>query len=247
MELLALLIVPLSFVGYVLKGVATFGPGIIMVPVGAILIGAREMIIVISFLDLISNASLLKIDNSLATKSFLLPIIMAIIGGSAIGAVILTLVPGEYFDLIFGLILVPLGLWIIFARGNDRNITIDHSLPDQPSKKDLSFSFTSGCMGGLSGITGPVLAWHLGKRYSRHRFRDIMIPVLTASALIRVAVFTLSGSVSIEILTLILMALPGLYLGLWLGNKLFLQISQKWFSRVAGSLISISGIKLLDK
>lgn len=247
MELLALLIIPLSFIGYVLKGVATFGPGIIMVPLGALLIGPREMIIVISFLDLISNASLLKVNKSLATKSFLLPMIAAMMTGSAIGAVMLTLVPGDYFDLIFGLILVPLGLWIVFTRGRDPHAIIDHNLPDRPNNKDLGFSFTSGCMGGLSGITGPVLAWHLGKRYSRDRFRDIMIPVLTASALIRVCVFTISDSISIEILTLVLLALPGLFLGLWIGNKFFLQISQKWFSRIVGGLISISGIKLLEK
>jgi uncharacterized membrane protein YfcA len=245
MDLLALLIIPLSFIAYVLKGVATFGPGIILVPIGALLIGAKELIIVISFLDLFSNASLLKINKGLATKSFLLPMIAAMMAGSAIGAVMLTLVPGEYFDLIFGLILAPLGLWIIFTRGSNANAIIDHNLPDQPNKKDLGFSFTSGCMGGLSGITGPVLAWHLGKRYSRHRFRDIMIPILTASAFIRVSVFTISGSISSEIMILVILALPGLYLGLWIGNKLFLQISQKWFSRIVGSLISVSGIKLL--
>lgn len=218
-----------------------------MVPLGALLIGPREMIIVISFLDLISNAGLLKINNCLSARSFMLPMIAAMVTGSAIGAIMLTLVPGKYFDLIFGLILVPLGLWIIFARFNGRTTSIDDKLPDQPNKKDLGFSFTSGCMGGLSGITGPVLAWHLGGRYSRHQFRDIMIPVLTASALIRVGVFTLSGSVSMEIITLVLLALPGLCLGLWVGNKLFLKISQQWFSRIVGGLISISGIKLLEK
>jgi len=247
MDMLAAFIIPLSFIAYVLKGVATFGPGIILVPIGALLIGAKELIIVISFLDLISNASLLKINKSLSTKSFLLPMVTAMMVGSAIGAGILVLVPGDYFDLIFGVLLVPLGLWIIFARGNNSNAVVDHNLPDQPDKKDLGFSFTSGCMGGLSGITGPVLAWHLGKRYSRHRFRDIMIPVLAASALMRVGVFAVSGAISIEIMTLVILALPGLFLGLWVGNKLFLQISQKWFSWIVGSLISISGIKLLEK
>lgn len=247
MDLLALLIIPLAFIGYVLKGVATFGPGIVMVPLGALLIGAKEMIIVISLLDLISNASLLKMNKSLFSQSFMLPMVAAMITGSAIGAVLLTLVPGDYFDIILGLILVPLGLWILFARGNNSKTIIDHPLSDQSNNKDLAFSFTSGCMGGLSGITGPVLAWHLARRYSRHTFRDIMIPILTASAFIRVTVFTLSGSISIDILTLVILALPALYLGLWIGNKLFRQISQKWFSRIVGSLISISGIKLLGR
>lgn len=40
-ELPALLIIPLVFIAYILKGVAIFGPGIILVPLGALLIGAR--------------------------------------------------------------------------------------------------------------------------------------------------------------------------------------------------------------
>jgi uncharacterized membrane protein YfcA len=65
------------------------------------------------------------------------------------------------------------------------------------------------------------------------------------SAVARVCVYTVSGSVSVEVLILVLMALPGLCLGLWVGNRLFLQISQVWFSRIVGGLIAISGIKLL--
>ena len=38
---LALLIIPLSFIAYVLKGAATFGPGIILIPLGVLLIGVR--------------------------------------------------------------------------------------------------------------------------------------------------------------------------------------------------------------
>ena len=242
---LALLIIPLSFIAYVLKGVATFGPGIILAPLGALLIGVKEIVIVISFLDLISNASLLKFNRDLLTSSFLIPVIAVMITGSALGAALLAWLPSSYFDLVFGLLLLPLGLWILIARGRDQKSSNSNVVAATASNTDLSISLLSGCMSGLSGITGPVLAWHLGKTYRKEAFRSIMIPVLLASAIARVGVYALSGSISVEVLTLVLMALPGLGLGLWLGNRLFLQISQVWFSRVVGSLIAISGIKLL--
>ena len=242
---LALLIIPLSFIAYVLKGAATFGPGIILAPLGALLIGVKEIVIVISFLDLISNAILLKFNRDLLTSSFLIPVIAVMITGSALGAALLAWLPSSYFDLVFGLLLLPLGLWIMITRGHDQKSSNSNVVAATASNTDLSVSLLSGCMSGLSGITGPVLAWHLGKTYSKEAFRSILIPVLLASAIARVGVYAMSGSISVEVLTLVLMALPGLGLGLWLGNRLFLQISQVWFSRVVGSLIAISGIKLL--
>jgi len=244
-ELSALFIIPLSFIAYILKGVATFGPGIILAPLGALLIGVKEIVIVISFLDLISNASLLRVNRDLLKTSFVVPMIIVMMVGSALGAAMLALLPSSYFDLVFGLLLLPLGLWTMIARGRTQHSSNSNLIAAKPAKTDLSLSLLSGCMSGLSGITGPVLAWHLGKTYTKEVFRSIMIPILLASAIARVCVYTVSGSISVEILILVLMALPGLSLGLWLGNRLFLQISQAWFSRVVGSLIAISGIKLL--
>jgi len=244
-EIPALFIIPLSFIAYVLKGVATFGPGIILAPLGALLIGVKEIVIVISFLDLISNASLVRLNRDLLKASFLVPMIIMMTLGSALGAAMLALVPSSYFDLVFGLILLPLGLWTLIAGGRNQESSNSNLIAAKPVKTDLGISLLSGCMSGLSGITGPVLAWHLGKTCTRQVFRSIMIPILLVSAITRVCVYSVSGSVSVEVLILVLMALPGLCLGLWIGNRLFLQISQIWFSRIVGSLIAVSGIKLL--
>lgn len=203
-ELSALLIIPLSFIAYVLKGVATFGPGIILVPLGALLIGVKEIVIVISFLDLISNASLLKFNRKLVKTSFLIPMITVMIVGSALGAAMLAMLPSSYFDLVFGLLLLPLGIWIMIARGRSKDTSNGNAIAASPGKTDLSISLLSGCMSGLSGITGPVLAWHLGKTYSKEEFRSIMIPVLLGSAIARIGVYALSGSISVEVLALVL-------------------------------------------
>jgi uncharacterized membrane protein YfcA len=195
-ELIYLLIIPLSFLAFVLKGVATFGPGIVLVPLGALIIGSKEIVLVIAFLDLISNASLMKSNKSPLQKSFYLPMVIAIVIGSVVGSVILTLVPAVYFDLLFGLLLLPLGLWMMLAKRQDRDRDQENSIPAKPANNTIWLSTLSGCMGGLSGITGPVLAWHLSRSYNKANFRSIMVPLLLASAITRVIIYGATGSVS---------------------------------------------------
>ena len=246
-ELIYFLIIPLSFLAFVLKGVATFGPGIVLVPLGALIIGSKEIVLVIAFLDLISNASLMKSNKSPLQKSFYLPMVVAMVIGSVVGSVILTLVPVVYFDLLFGLLLLPLGLWMMLARRQDRDRDQGDSIPAKPAKNTIWLSTLSGCMGGLSGITGPVLAWPLSRSYNKASFRSIMVPLLLASALTRVIIFGATGSVSLDVLVLVALAIPGLILGLRTGNKIFQRVSQAWFARIVGGLVVVSGIKLLAK
>ncbi len=246
-DLIFLLIIPLSFLGFVLKGVATFGPGIVLVPLGALIVGSKEIILVIAFLDLISNASLMKLNGTPLRKSFYLPMVCAMVIGSVLGAIILTLVPAIYFDLLFGLVLLPLGLWMMLARRSDRALDRNGTIPAKPSKPAVWLSTLSGIMGGLSGITGPVLAWHLGRTYNKVNFRSIMVPLLLASALTRVFIYSATGSVSLDVLILVLLAIPGLFLGLRVGNKIFARVSQPWFARIIGGLVVVSGVKLLAK
>jgi uncharacterized membrane protein YfcA len=74
-----------------------------------------------------------------------------------------------------------------------------------------------------------------------------MIPLLLASALTRVIIFSATGSVSLDVLVLVVLAIPGLILGLRTGNKIFQRVSQAWFARIVGGLVVVSGIKLLAK
>ena len=242
-----LAVVALSFLAFVIKSVATFGPGVILVPLGALIIGAREIVIVVGLLDLVSNISLLKLDKDSLPRAFWVPMVIAMVVGSILGAAMLVFVPAEYFDLMFGLLLVPLGIWFMIRGGEPQDAKLSGAVPAKASKSDLTTTFVSGCMGGLAGITGPAMAWRLGRVYSKDTFRIIMIPVLLASAVTRVTAYTAAGLVTIETISMVLLCIPGLYLGLWAGNRLFLRVPQKWFSRIIGALITISGVKLLTK
>jgi uncharacterized membrane protein YfcA len=74
-----------------------------------------------------------------------------------------------------------------------------------------------------------------------------MLPLLLVSAIARTACYAAAGAYQSEMLPLLLLTVPGLFIGVALGNRYFFKLSQKWFNRVVGSLITLSGIKLLAR
>ncbi len=242
----ALWIVPISFAAFVLKSVAAFGPGVILVPLGALFVGAKEIVVVIGLLDLISNAALLPATRIKQHRT-LFPISLYMLAGSAAGAALLVYLSQYYVSVVLGTLLVPLGIGFMLARTKSREELLQDRLPKKITTADRTMSLIAGGMGGLAGITGPVLAWHLGRKYQKEIFRQIMIPALFASALVRTTVYIGGGLVTYEITTLVLLAVPGLIFGLWIGNHIFKRLSQPWFSRIVGLLIALSGIRLLAR
>ena len=233
MDIAALLIVPLSFFAFVLKSIAAFGPGVLIVPLGATLFGAKEIVIVIGFLDLISNAYLLKADKGPSHRGFWLPMAVAAVAGSVLGAVLLITVPVHHFNIVLGVAMVALGAWFLSGRRQRRDYRLQPGIPVGPDGSDVAYAAIAGCMGGFTGLTGPALAWHLGRRYTKEAFRTIMIPVLFASAFTRVVAYSAAGSVSAEALVLTALAIPGLWLGLMVGNRLFARVRRPGFPELS--------------
>jgi uncharacterized membrane protein YfcA len=242
-----LLLLPLALLAFFLKGLTGFGAGIVLVPLGALLIGVKEAVLLIGVLDLISNAWLYQPQKKHLRDPFLISMTVFMILGVGIGVFILNFISADELNTLFALILIPLGLWMVLATMFRLRVLQINTAPEQASRFDQSMAFISGWMGGLSGLTGPILAWYLNTRYSKQVFRDIMIPLLLVSACARVILYTAIGAFDAGIIPVVLIAIPGLVIGVWLGNRLFFKVSQKWFNRIVGTIISISGIKLVTR
>ncbi len=240
-------ILPLALAAFFLKGLATFGAAIVLVPLAALVVGVKEIVLVMAFLDLISNAMLYRPRKSHFRDPYLIGMTLLMMVGVAIGGLLLRFLPADQFKLIFAAILIPLGFFMIVTSFFKPVITQANEAPHKSSRLDRGIALASGCMGGLSGLTGPVLAWYLNLRFSKQVFRDIMIPLLLVSACARLLTYGLSGAFEASIIPIVLLAIPGLLIGTWLGNRLFFKISQQWFGVVIGALISASGVKLLTR
>lgn len=239
-----LVIVPLSLVAFFVKGVAGFGPGLVLVPVGALLFGVPEIVVVMAFLDLLSNAVLFCVDRGWRDTALWLPLVAAAVVGSVLGAALLVLIPPPVIEVLLGAALLPLAVWM-FVTGRDRVAGTDRA-PHGVSAGDLLAAAASGGAGGLVGITGPVLAATLARRYGKRLFRRVVVPVFLFSALARLLTYASSGAISGEAMLLAGLALPGLAAGIVAGNRVFERIPEVWFRRVLGGLIALAGVRLLS-
>lgn len=235
----------IAFAAFVLKGATGFGPAIVVVSIGSLILPPHVVVAISAFLDVIGGLVLLRYDRSSTSSTFWVLLGVAIVGGSVVGGVFLRLIPPDPFRVVLGIAVLLLGFWFVLVRGLERHGTLENRLPKRCSPADLGMTAFAGILGGLVGIDGPPIVWHFGRRFKKGILRGILIRVFLVAALARVVTYSATGLVNYDVLIYTAAALPGLAAGVLLGNRIFLRISEATFSRITGAVLLIIGIRLL--
>lgn len=111
---------------------------------------------------------------------------------------------------------------------------------------DALIGFGGGVLGGLGGLSGPlptmwatVRAW--GKDQRRSVLQSFNLTILVAATITH----AISGMLTAELWWLVLVALPGTFLGAWLGSRLYRRLSDTRFQTVVLLLLGTSGVMLI--
>ncbi len=162
-----------------------------------------------------------------------------------------------------GLIGVPVGLWLLtFINPTVFKIGVGMLLVGFPSFMlawrnppivawggrfaDGIVGFVGGIMGGLAGLSGaPPTVWAALRGWSKAEKRSVFQAfnlTILATALVSHA---LSGRVGAWLLWPVLVALPGTFVGVWLGVNVYHRLNDRNFSDLVMSLLLASGLTLL--
>ncbi len=228
-----------------MKAVTGFGPAIILISLASLFLPAKEVITTSAILDLIAGMILFRKEGERSEPLFLLSVVGAIIAGTILGALGLKLIPAEKFNPLLGAAILSLAVWFAFVRSRNQSGELRSSLPARSDWQDLSFSFVGGICGGLFGISGPPIIFHLGRRYSKEAFRGILITVFLVAAFARVAMYSATGMMDQETLVYVAFCVPGQLAGLYFGTRAFLGISERRFSTIVALLLFFVSMKLL--
>lgn len=101
-------------------------------------------------------------------------------------------------------------------------------------------------LGGLAGLSGPLpTVWATLRGWSKDERRGVFqvfnLAVLTAT----VASHAVSGLLTAEVGRLAFAALPGTFVGAWLGARTYRRLSDQRFHEVVLGLLGISGLTLV--
>jgi len=236
-EILSLPIV--AFLAFFLKGIAGIGVSTVAVPILSLIIGAKQIVVLSSIVNVIGGLVMYRIDPQPAPRRYWCPIAALMIAGAVIGGIALKLTPLKSFEKMLGFAILAAGIWFIIWRGKRGSRSFSEKMPPKSGVKDCLIGFLGGISGGFVGINSPIFILYFGSYLAKGPMRRLLVLILLPSAVSQVATYTSLGLINGQILLYSMISLPGLLLGIYVGNRTFFKISEQTFSIILGGVLIV--------
>jgi uncharacterized membrane protein YfcA len=238
-------LLPVIFLAYFCKATTGFGAAIIMLAVGSIIVGPVPALMLTSVLDVVGGFALLRLDTTEDSRKLWVPLSFVMVLGVAIGSLFLRHLAYGQINLVMGVSLLAAGVWLMVIRPRQRPSPVTDCLPQACHGTDLAVCLFAGLSGGMTGLSGPPLVFHFGRKLPKEALRRILTRIFLAESLARLVAFMALGLLQPRFMINCLLAIPFMYFGLYMGNHAFFRIPQVWFCRLAGSVIIASALRLI--
>jgi uncharacterized membrane protein YfcA len=234
----AALVILLAQTVYVLFG---FGLGLIAVGLLALFIGSVTDIIVLLLLIALPAEIhiVLKTWRSISWRN-----IIILAGGVIIGTVLGTLVlkygRPDFILFILALFLIVFGIIFLVIQSN----LVIH----WPSWVTPVIGVVSGLLAGMFGTGGPPLIFYYQlSGLKKEAFRGHLMTIFLLMALVRYPSYALSGLITGSRLLSAVYVFPAVVVGVWLGNRIHVRLSEKAFRQMISVGLIIIGLILIIK
>jgi len=225
---------------YFLRGITGFGSGLIAIPLLAHLLPLTfvvPMVLVLDFTASIVLSSHTRLQVRWDEIRWLIPTSVV---GIVAGSVLLISLPREPLLVSLGLFVIFFGIRYVFNVHSEKPISRWWSVPT---------GLIGGLIGALFGTGGPPYVVYLSHRlHDKTQLRGTLSGLFLLDGAFRLVTFLSLGLLlQDDMLTALLMGLPVMAIGLYLGNKVHLGITHRQQLAVIGALLLVSGGSLLWK
>jgi uncharacterized protein len=236
--ILACLIILIAQTIYVIFG---FGLGLIAVGLLALFIQPITNVIVLT-LFIALPAEIYVVYRSWKNISW--QGIFTIGGGVALGIILGTLIL-KYGDP--GFILTLLAFFLIFS-GIIFLLAQSEVVIRWPAWCTPLIGISAGLLDGMFGTGGPPLVFYYQlSGMKKQAFRGHLMTLFLLMALVRYPSYALSGLITPARFLSAVYVFPAIFLGIWLGNRIHIQVSEKGFRKMISFGLIVIGIILFIK
>lgn len=234
----------IAFVAYGIRAASGIGSALLLVPLGALAVGALNAIVLSAFLDLASGAIILGLDRQRQIHESWRTYALAMGLGVIAGSLALRSIPVDAISKVLGFLTLLAALWFLAGRPGTR-LEESGSGASRRLWLSLGVCLVAGLLGGISGMSGPPLAIYFGTRMEKGTFRSVVTRLFTVEAILRVVLYLATGLVTRAILPLLAVSVPAILLGTFLGHRVFLRLKEKWFGALIGLILLGAGLSLI--
>ncbi len=229
----------LALIAEIIGTISGFGSSILFVPIASLFFDFKVVLGITAIFHVFSNLSKIYlfrkgIDKHIALKMGLSAIIAVIIG-----ALLTNLFPQKELELIMGILVALLAIYLLFYSKN----TIEQS-----NGNLIKGGIISGFLAGLVGTGGAIRGLTLtafGLEKNIFIATSALIDLGVDSS--RAIVYALNGYVQKEMLSTLPPLLAISFVGTWLGKLLLKKISQQQFKRLVLWLILLTSMLQITK
>lgn len=241
LELSALQIVfsiAVIFLAYIIKGLSGFGSGLIAIPLLAFIFPLTFIVPVLGLLNY--SGTLMQsfhLRKQVAWKD-ILPLIPFTLTGIMIAIWLLVNINEEMLVRVLGVFIVCYSIYSLLP------------LPEFIGGRKWAIfgGGLGGMVGALFGTGGPFYVVYLRMRQlNKAQFRASIAMIFFFDGGVRIIGYALNGLYSTQVLWMLLMLFPVLFVGMYVGHHLHVKFDQKKFNKVISVLLMISGLVLLVK
>jgi uncharacterized membrane protein YfcA len=236
-----LLVAPLVvIVAYTVFGLSGFGSTVISVPILAHFLPVSYLVPLMALLDLVSAIVVGTSGREHLSREELKRLIPWMFVGFVIGATVLVGVPDRYLRTALGLFAAAIGIHSILNPALGHTISKLWSIPA---------GIAGGAIATVFGAGGPIYATYLsGRLGDKSQVRATISTLISISAFSRAVVYAVSGLLlHLTILAGGVVLAPFVWLGLKIGHRIHVGLTQEQMRRAVGALVLFTGLSLLAR
>jgi uncharacterized protein len=225
---------------YFIRGITGFGSGLISVPLLALSQPLHFAIPLVLALDFTASVVLGSTNNKKANWAEIKILLPAGMIGACIGAFALLTLPTQPVLVALGAFTMFFGFRNIFGLQAEGRLSRAWAIPA---------GLVGGGAGALFGTSGPPYIIYLSRRLlDKGEVRATFSWLFAIDGGFRLALFLFAGLLFNPKLQLVyLLGLGPMALGLYMGNKVHLDMTSEGMLRVVGALLVLSGLMLFLK
>jgi uncharacterized membrane protein YfcA len=241
-DLLTLLVAePVVTIAYLVLGMVGFGATLVAAPMLAHVLPVTTVVPAMALTDLVASWSNGWRLSQHLVRNELYRLVPALFIGSAFGAWVLFTLPVQVLMTLLGVFVLLYALYGLWPK--------DKYALWRPLSTHWAwwYGIAGGTLSALFGGGGWVYSMYLVRRLEDpQQILATQTAVLMFSSLIRVGLFLLAGRLlDTDLLWLVLLLLPAVGLGLYIGHHISLRLDRRRFMQVLYSVLLLTGGSLV--
>ncbi len=229
----ALALLALATMGAFVQSISGFGFSLFIVPPLAILLGPGDAVVVSNALALFNNGYMaVTARRHIAWRLWSVLIVSAALG-MPVGLLVLEAVDPDTMKISIAVVVIisTLLIWRGF-RLHRSNLLLDSTT-----------GFISGVLNTTTSMNGPpVVLYMQGRGIAPSPFRATLAAYFFMSGIIAVAIFAIGGRVDGGTFTQVGVALPGILVGWYVGNRVFERLGTERFRSIVIVVLLLSAV-----